>query len=390
MKQAFAGKEEKKSKLEVAKDSLLLLLSRLTEKDRFGLVLFDTSAYVVQPLELLSKIDVNKLKKEIMELETKGGTTLTAGINAGTKQFEEVLKTKEATNSENRIIFLTDMIPNSAATDGETLFRVAKQNVTQKLYTTFIGVGIDFNTDLVSLISKIRASNYISVKSSKDFKKQLDEEFDYLVTPNVFNGAIDMDSEGWKPIRVFGSPGFEIPEKGRLMFMDSSFPSAKEGGNMTKGGVVVVKLEKQPGASSTLKFKTSYEDRTGKIFTENDEFKFPLDKDESQEDYFENASTRKAVLLVRYVNFIKQFLRDVADDKKVPSISTQTGIAVPEVIQRNASKSSSHRSVAKELDEAWKTLFKKFIDHFEKEMEAIQDNSLDRELQHILTISQKV
>ncbi len=67
------------------------------------------------------------------------------------------------------------------------------------------------------------------------------EEFDYLVTPNVFDCAIDIDidldmdmdmdnnnngsnsnnKQGWKVERVFGSPGHEIPEKGRLAYIVS-------------------------------------------------------------------------------------------------------------------------------------------------------------------------
>ena len=42
MGSSFDGTGEQQSKLEVAKQSLLTLLARLTPKDRFGLVIFDT------------------------------------------------------------------------------------------------------------------------------------------------------------------------------------------------------------------------------------------------------------------------------------------------------------------------------------------------------------
>ena len=106
------------------------------------------------------------------------------------------------------------MIPNSADKDGNLLFETAKTNASKKLYTTFIGIGVgkflkssfilsdcklsDFNNDLVSLISTIRASNYFAVKSTKDFKRQMDEEFDYMVTPNVFNVDISLVSDSWE------------------------------------------------------------------------------------------------------------------------------------------------------------------------------------------------
>ena len=42
MGSSFSGTGEQLSKLEVAKQSILSLLARLTPKDRFALVIFDT------------------------------------------------------------------------------------------------------------------------------------------------------------------------------------------------------------------------------------------------------------------------------------------------------------------------------------------------------------
>jgi Ca-activated chloride channel family protein len=389
MDSSFDGTDEKKSKLEVAKESLLALLGRLTEKDQFGLVVFDDKARVVQPMKPWSSIEVAKLKEQIIQIKTIGGTSLSAGITTGTAQYTDVLK-KNDPEVENRLIFLTDMCPNAGTTDGKSLFDMAKANADKKVYTTFVGLGVDFNTELVSLISTIRASNYLSVKSTKEFKKHLEEEFDYLVTPNVFDCAINLESSAFTPVRVYGSPGHEIPDKGRLLFIDSSFPSPKESDTMTKGGVIVVKFEKNKSATgSTLKLNTSYKDRKGKSYSSSETFQFPEDKEQEQ---FSDTSCRKAVLLVRYVNFMKQFLRDAkkSKDSKNPvvSISETTGIPVPEVLKKEGKSWHSEVVAMKPLGAEYKALFSKFIAHFEKEMEAIDDSKLDRELQQILTIFQ--
>lgn len=134
----------------------------------------------------------------------------------------------------------------------------------------FKGVGVDFDTSLVSLIGSIRACNYTSVKSSKEFKKFAEEEFDYLVTPIVFDCSISLDAQGWTPVRVYGSPGHEIPSKGVLVeivslsytscwsssiWQESFFPSLKEGDTLTKGGMTVVKLKKEAASDAALKLK---------------------------------------------------------------------------------------------------------------------------------------
>lgn len=96
------------------------------------------------------------------------------------------------------------------------MIRISKENAKNKIYSTFIGVGIDFNTDLVSIpisdafthhnkvsqLSSIRGCNYFTVKSSREFKKQMEEEFDYMVTVSTFNIAIDFQSDEWVPERV--------------------------------------------------------------------------------------------------------------------------------------------------------------------------------------------
>jgi Ca-activated chloride channel family protein len=43
-------------------------------------------------------------------------------------------------------------------------------------------VGLDFNTQLVEAISKVRGANYFSVHTPGEFRRRLIDEFDYAVT----------------------------------------------------------------------------------------------------------------------------------------------------------------------------------------------------------------
>lgn len=54
-------------------------------------------------------------------------------------------------------------------------------------YSTVVGIGLDFNADLTGKILRAKGANYFSVKSSAEFKKRLDSDFEYIVTPLVFN-----------------------------------------------------------------------------------------------------------------------------------------------------------------------------------------------------------
>mmetsp|Transcript_25455 Transcript_25455/g.35706 ORF Transcript_25455/g.35706 Transcript_25455/m.35706 type:complete len:500 (-) Transcript_25455:92-1591(-) len=387
MDDTFYG--ESKSKLGVSKDNILALMSHLVDDDQFSLITFNTEYQVMQEPQLWKNIDQSKLKQQLMNQETSGGTSLVAGIQGATKMLETMVSkqpqlTDPSRYYESRIMYLTDMCPTTNDRDGAQLFKLAEQNAQRKIYTTFIGIGVDFNTDIVALIGKIRACNYFSVKSAKDFKKTMDDDFEYIVTPSVFDISIQVDEQSlqeWQPIRVFGSPGHEIPEKGLLTFVDSSFPSQKQSDTQTKGGVVLVKLKKLSSQkSSELKFVVTYKDRYGQVYQDKDSLKI----EDHSGDFFETISIRKTILLTRYVNFFKSYLADVRTDRdSKPSMSTSVGIPIPQVTRDN----SSYAMRMKPLTAEYQLIFKSFIEYYTKEMSVIEDTQLDRELQPLITIS---
>lgn len=45
-----------------------------------------------------------------------------------------------------------------------------------------LGVGLDFNSQLVEAITKVRGANYFSVHTPGEFKRRLVDEFDFAVT----------------------------------------------------------------------------------------------------------------------------------------------------------------------------------------------------------------
>ena len=56
-------------------------------------------------------------------------------------------------------------------------------------------------------ISQTRGCNYYSVKSSEDFMKRMDDDFEYMVTPLVFDLVMKIKCEGsaFQIDKVYGS-----------------------------------------------------------------------------------------------------------------------------------------------------------------------------------------
>jgi len=302
---------------------------------------------------------------------------------------EMIAKATSKNTNDNRVFYFTDMDPKMSSPDCKDMLKEFQDNAINKVYTTFLGVGIDFNIDLVSAITKTKACNYFTIQSPKDFKRLMSEEFDYIVTTNVFDVKGTMDAQGWKVERVFGSPGFEIPNAGCLYQIDSSFPSLTKTGE-TKGGVILIKLTKDPSlsAASWINFTVEYETREGKKVKEAEQFVFGEEPKDAT-DFFQNSAIQKAVLLTRYVSFMKHFLEDEyknQDNRYIPTIDINIGI-IPPAISPTKMQSSSAPTSMRPLNKQYKELFTKFISHFEKESEVLDDPRLADELLTLTTIA---
>jgi len=364
--------------LQVAISSILGLLNQLKETDHFALVTFNEEAQTVQKLDPWKDINKANLKETITKIQEGGGTSLSVGMEAATQMIIESMKTTNT--NENRIFYFTDMMITAGELDSQQLLKAFQANADMKIYTTFVGIGVDFDTDMVSAISKTRACNYFSVHSASDFKRLMSEEFDYVVSPNLFDIKGTYKSEGWKVERVFGSPGFEIPKDGTLYYIQSSFPSRTRN-NETKGGIILIKLQQDPQmASSSLQLMVEYINADGKKFQETENFTFGGDKSGSA-DFYQNSCVRKAVLLTRFVSFMKHFLRDAArtkaDPKALPSISLKTGITPPPLLSNDKKNTTCNMEP---LNEHYKVLMGKFIAYFEKELEVLEDPELQKQL----------
>ncbi len=363
-----------KSKMEIAAHSVVGLLDHLTGDDRLGIVLFNNEGYLAKPLRSVGETDMEAIMNHILEIAADGGTQMSAGMDIASGLFDEFVNADQD-EYENRIIFLTDAMPNIGETSKEGLLGMTERNAENNVYTTFIGIGVDFNTELVEYILKIRGANYYSVHSSKQFNERMDEEFEYMVTPLVFDLELRLDAEGYEIEKVFGSP--EADEAtGELMKVSTLFPSKKEE-EQTKGGLILLKL-KRTSPDTMLKLKVRYEDRSGVVSVSE---KLVV-LEEREADFFENNGIRKGILLVRYTNLIKNWINDeresILEGSPVePSVNAEDGI----VICERELGEWERQSVPLHVSEDYRKLFETFRGYFVQEMEEIGDETLEQELE---------
>eukprot|EP01084_Bolivina_argentea_P111088 198316_1 len=64
------------TKLKVAKDAIISLYKHLTPKDRIAIITFNESAKIIQKLEFVYNINIDKLKENILSINANGKTNL--------------------------------------------------------------------------------------------------------------------------------------------------------------------------------------------------------------------------------------------------------------------------------------------------------------------------
>ena len=367
--------KETKTKMKVAQESINLLIDRLNPEDSLGIVLFESSSTVAKELNLNSNVDLEAIKGHILEIQALGGTNFEAGYKDATELFEDY----ELTNNdeyENRIIVLTDAMPNTGDTSKNGLLSMVKENADNGIYTTFLGIGVDFNSELTEEILDVRGANYYSVNDEKEFNSKMDEEFEYMVTPLVFDLKLNLESEGYTIETVYGS---DTENYGEIMNVNTLFPSKSVEGE-TKGGIVLLKLKKNSDSNEEeIKLSVEYTDRKGTAHSNEQVVKFV----DSEEDYYDNTGIRKGILLTRYVNTIRSWIAYERTENDRFIIIYENGINDFDEEYFVSLGEHERQSVDLTVSEDYKKIFNDLKVYMEKEIKELEDDTLNQEIKMI-------
>ncbi|PRW59844.1 transcription elongation factor SPT5-like protein 1 [Chlorella sorokiniana] len=326
----LTDREANMTKVDVAKEVLTGIVDLLKPEDSFSITLFSDGACTPKAFGPVSCVDIPTLKAQIMkDVNATSGTALSTGWDQATAELKPHAS-GNLSEVENRIILISDQEPNSGDFTTEGLAARLKNNSEAGIFTTIIGVGLDFNTELVEAISKVKGANYFSVHSPGEFKQRLVDEFDYAVTPLVFDLALQVvttgagnasDDSGWRILHVYGSPNpneTALSSDGTVMRVHTLFPSPKTEQGI-KGGVVLLRLRPPAkGANTPLRLAVTYSDREGKQFRSERTVALPAgftaaaaaSSGEAPMSYYQSTGVRKAVLLARYTDMLQGWLID--------------------------------------------------------------------------------
>eukprot|EP01024_Parvocaulis_polyphysoides_P063877 TRINITY_DN7405_c0_g2_i8.p1 TRINITY_DN7405_c0_g2~~TRINITY_DN7405_c0_g2_i8.p1 ORF type:complete len:587 (-),score=98.25 TRINITY_DN7405_c0_g2_i8:448-2133(-) len=305
------------TKIDVAKQAIKNMMKHLTPSDKMAVVTFAISAKVQVDLEFVTPRFVSAAGSKVDSIGVGGITNLESGLKVAASLMQR-------DSRENRLIVITDANANSGEYSEQGLATIISDlaNAADPIYTSLIGVGLDFNSDLTNAILKTKGANYFTVYSPEELSKKLDEEFDYMVSPFLFDLELEFDpdslngADGWKILQAFGVPADAagVQSSGQILKVSTLFPSPKTAEG-TKGGIILLQL-KRTDNPKPLYIKVSYMDQDFWLYAGSSEVQ--LFKDPNVEFYGSDA-IRKAILLSRYVGVLKEWLEEASGDSLVVS-----------------------------------------------------------------------
>ena len=178
------------SRIEYVKQGLKLMLSNLTTNDYFSIVVYDTTAKTLLSPTLMK--NPGAARELIDSIDADGSTALYDGMVLG---YQENLKSY-STNRVNRVILLSDGQANVGVVDTASIIAASKTYNDQGVGITTIGVGSDFNYELMSGLAKESGGNFYFLENESKVTQVLSDELDFVLTPIAKNLVITFKMTG--------------------------------------------------------------------------------------------------------------------------------------------------------------------------------------------------
>jgi Ca-activated chloride channel family protein len=186
-------------KLKHAKEAAISAIDRLSANDIVSIVAFDSVVEVLVPATKLT--DKRAVHAAIEKIKSAGSTALFAGVSKGA---EEIRKFHDR-NRVNRVILLTDGQANVGPSSPSELGALGASLRKEGISVTTLGLGLDYNEDLMVMLSGKSDGNHAFIRNPNDLKRIFDGEFGDVLSVVAQEVSIQVQcAEGIRPIRSLG------------------------------------------------------------------------------------------------------------------------------------------------------------------------------------------
>ena len=158
------------AKIERARQAAALALGLVGPDDTFALVVYDNEVETIIPAGKVK--DVSELEKRIQAINSGGSTALHAGVTEGATQLRKFFDKEKI----NRVILLSDGIANVGPSSPTNLANLGRDLAGEGISVSTIGLGDDYNEDLMTALAEASHANYYYVKDAEKLPDIFAEE----------------------------------------------------------------------------------------------------------------------------------------------------------------------------------------------------------------------
>ncbi len=189
-------------KIAQARKAALEALSRLGSQDVFSLITYDSEVKTLIPAGQLK--DLGRARDLIHNIHTGGDTALFGGVSQGASELRKYLEDAPK-GMVHRMLLLSDGKANVGPASADELGRLGKSLVKEGISVTTIGIGTDYNEDLMTQLAQRSDGNTYFVQESQDLVGIFNEEIGDVLNVVAREVKIIIECPGQvRPLRSIG------------------------------------------------------------------------------------------------------------------------------------------------------------------------------------------
>jgi Ca-activated chloride channel homolog len=195
-----SGSMSEDNRIAAAKDAAHVALERLSADDIVSLVAYN---HKVDVLHAAARLGASResLNRAIDKLKPDGTTALYAGVKEGGQQVREYL----SENKVNRVVLVSDGLANVGPSSPSEVAALGRDLAGKGVSVTTIGLGLDYNEDLMQRLASASDGNHAFVESSAQLAGIFDKEFGDALSVSARDIIIEIEiRNGFRPKRVLG------------------------------------------------------------------------------------------------------------------------------------------------------------------------------------------
>ncbi len=182
-----------------AKRAAIAALERLGRDDIVSVVSYQSTVDVVVPATKLR--DREAVRAAIRGIRVSGKTALFGGVSKGARELEKFLDE----NRVNTLLLLSDGLPNVGPSSPSALRQLGVSLARQGISVTTIGLGLDYNEDLMTALAMASDGNHFFVEDASDLDSAFATEFGDAVSVVAQGVRIHIRcANNVRPVRVLG------------------------------------------------------------------------------------------------------------------------------------------------------------------------------------------